>query len=131
MKKTLIQLLFATVLVSGCSSYSVGPIDAGKNSYLISKQLTRFSGDKELLLASVFEQANKVCADKKSTMQVEQLNEYSSIWRGESKATLVFSCIQNKAKQTKVVKASKPAKTTKPVTKNNFPKKSRLMNFAM
>lgn len=139
MNKRIVQLLVTAVLVSGCSSYSVGPIDAGKNSYVISKQAIRFAENKEELLASVFEQANQVCSDKKRTMKVEHLNEYSSFFGGEFKATLVFNCAKVSSK-TKVVKTKKKAKTSKAdkvtktsnaVTKDTFQQKTRLLHYSM
>ena len=123
--------ILSAILLTGCSSYSVGPISAGKNSYIISKQLSSFSSKEEEILAFIFSEANAYCESKKRYMKVEQLNEYIGLIGNDSKTTLVFSCLKEEVKVQKVkaVKKAIVAPAVK-VQKQTFPTKSKLTNYA-
>ncbi|TEW53716.1 hypothetical protein E2R68_11210 [Psychromonas sp. RZ22] len=122
MNKILISIA-SLWLLSGCSSHSVGPLSAGKNSYVVSKQLSSFASKKEDLLTAVFSQANEYCLNKNRYMKVESLNEYIGLIGNDSKTTLHFSCLTQRSK------VHKPTPT--PVVKKQiFPKKEKLTNYA-
>lgn len=124
MKNTILVSLFSVLFLVGCSSHSVGPISAGQNSYVISKQLASFATKEEDLLASIFSQANEHCLEQKRYLKVEQLNEYVGLIGNDSKTTLIFSCLEN-------VKKAKKAPTVKaPVKKQTFPTKNKLNKYA-
>jgi len=130
-------LTFMTVILAGCSTHSVGPISAGKNSYVISKQLSSFSSQEGDLLSSIFSQAQATCNKESHYMKVEQLNEYIGLIGNESKTTLIFSCIEDKKVEiTPEPKVKVPAKISvkkaksEKVEKQTFPNKSKLTNFA-
>lgn len=114
-------------MLGGCSSASVGPISAGKNSYVISKRLSSFSNNEGNVLESIFSQANEYCLNQNRYMQVEHLNEYVGLIGNESKTTLVFSCIRQKIKTYKAA----PLTTPKAVPfQRAFPKKNKLTPYA-
>ncbi|MEL0629211.1 hypothetical protein [Psychromonas aquatilis] len=83
-------------LLMACSSSSVGPVPAGQDSYLISKEPSTFSNNEDELLASILSQANDYCIEKERYMEVRVLNEYFNFFGGDSKTTLVFSCLNEK-----------------------------------
>lgn len=132
---------FSFLLLSGCSTVSVGPIDAGQDSYLISKNLSVFSKQEDKLLASILSQANEYCLEKNRFMEVKHLNEYTGFFGNDSKTTLVFACLSQKEKEYEqlapVVIVSPPApavqapKVVAPsvVKEPDFPP-SKLTNYA-
>lgn len=89
--------MFSILLFSGCSSVSVGPIDAGPDSYVISKEPSTFSNEEDDLLASILSQATEFCSLQKRYMEVKHLNEYTGFFGNDTKTTLVFSCLSEKA----------------------------------
>lgn len=136
--KTLI-CMSSFLLLSGCSSMSIGPIDAGQDSYVISKERATFSNEEDELLSSILTQANEYCVEKKRYMEVKHLNEYTGFFGNDTKTTLVFSCLSEKEnhyeKLPPVVIVSPPVRVapTKvaPVVKEpEFPVKSKLTNYA-
>jgi len=90
--------MFSILLLASCSSVSVGPIDAGPDSYVISKEKSTFSNEEDDLLSSILLQANEYCLQKKRYMEVKHLNEYTGFFGNDTKTTLVFSCLSEKDK---------------------------------
>lgn len=86
-------LMFSMLYLAGCSSVSIGPIEAGEDSYVISKQPATFSSEEDDLLASILAQANAYCLEKKLNMEVKHLNEYTGFFGNDTKTTLVFACL--------------------------------------
>lgn len=133
--------MFSFLLLSGCSTSSIGPIEAGEDSYLISKEQTVFSDKEDKLLASILSQANEYCLEKNRFMEVKHLNEYTGFFGNDTKTTLVFACLSQKEKEYEqlapVVIVSPPApavevpKTVAPVVvkEPEFPP-SKLTNYA-
>jgi hypothetical protein len=127
------------LLLSGCTSMSIGPIAAGQYSYVISKERAAFSNEEDELLSSILTQANDYCVEKKRYMEVKHLNEYSGFFRNDSKTTLVFSCLSEQERHYEklppVVIVSPPAavvptKVAPVVKEPEFPMKSQLNNYA-
>lgn len=145
--KTLISVFCTYVLIlsvlSGCSIHAVGPIPAGKNSYVISKQSAMFAAKEEALLGSIFSQANEHCLEQKRYLKVDQLNEYVGLIGNDSKTTLVFSCLlekkkakapaskvsSNKGVSTKASEVQTPVVKT-PEKKKTFPTNNKLMKYS-
>lgn len=136
--KTLI-CMSSFLLLSGCSSVSIGPISAGQDSYVISKERSAFSNVEDELLASILTQANEYCLEQERYMEVKHLNEYSGFFGNDTKTTLVFSCLSQKEmhyeKLPPVVIVSPPVKVTPTkvepeVKQREFPIKSKLTNYA-
>jgi len=116
--------MFSFLLLSGCSTSSIGPIEAGEDSYLISKEQAVFSEKEDKLLASILSQANEYCLEKNRLMEVKHLNEYTGFFGNDTKTTLVFTCLSQKEKEYEqlapVVIVTPPAPAVK-VTKSVAP----------
>ena len=134
--------MFSILLFSGCSSVSIGPIDAGPDSYVISKEPSTFSNEEDDLLASILSQATEFCSLQKRYMEVKHLNEYTGFFGNDTKTTLVFSCLSEKAKiyqqlpsvviATPIVPAQPvaPVETTPSPKQPEFLHKEKLTNYA-
>jgi len=129
------------LLLSACSSLSVGPISAGQDSYLISKDPSSLSSDEDELLASILSQANEYCVEQQRYMEVKLLNEYFNFFGNDSKTTLVFSCLSEADKSKEnlapvvIVAPSPPVKpapvqVAPAVKEPQFPQKNKLTNYA-
>ncbi|RBW46428.1 hypothetical protein DS885_08205 [Psychromonas sp. B3M02] len=128
-------------LLGGCSTVSVGPIPAGPDSYIISKEISAFSSEEDQLLSSILSQANEYCVEQQRYMEVKHLNEYSGFFGNETKTTLMFSCLSEKQKnyeQLAPVVIAAPTPEVKPVPATpepvveepSFPPKNKLTNYA-
>lgn len=120
-------MYFAVFMLVGCSSVSVGPISAGKNSYVISKQLSSFSLNEDNILESVFSQANEYCLNQNRYMQVEHFNEHVGLIGNDSKLTLVFTCLSQKVKNHKAAPRTNPQVIP---FQSTFPKQDKLTPYA-
>lgn len=89
-------VLSSVLLLMACSSSSIGPVPAGQDSYLISKEPSTFSNDEDEFLASILSQASSYCIEQERYMEVRVLNEYFNFFGGDSKTTLVFTCLDEK-----------------------------------
>lgn len=125
------------LLLSGCTSMSIGPIAAGQDSYVISKERAAFSNEEDELLSSILTQANDYCVENKRYMEVKHLNEYSGFFGNDSKTTLVFSCLSKQKRHyenlpSMIVSppAVVPTKVAPEVKESEFPIKSKLNNYA-
>ncbi|WP_409439791.1 hypothetical protein [Psychromonas sp. GE-S-Ul-11] len=138
--RTLI-IISGFALLSGCSTISIGPIPAGPDSYIISKEISTFSNEEDELLSSILSQANEYCVDQQRYMEVKHLNEYSGWFGNDTKTTLMFSCLSEKEKNyeqlapvviaapTPAVKPA-PVETAPVVEEPSFPPKNKLTNYA-
>lgn len=139
--KALISM-FSILLLASCSSVSVGPIDAGPDSYVISKEQSAFSNEEDDLLASILLQANEYCLQQKRYMEVKHLNEYTGFFGNDIKTTLVFSCLSEKEQVYQqlppavIVAPAVPVQTVAPVEAEpdlkqpEFLHKEKLTNYA-
>jgi len=85
-------LLLLPILVSACATTTSGPIPAGSNTYIISRQAGFFPSGKEPLLEEATGKANEFCASMKKTMKIVTINENMQAIGNFPKATVVFSC---------------------------------------
>jgi hypothetical protein len=90
--KSLIPLL-AFVLVS-CAQTNSGPMPAGKDTYVISRQAGAFPTGKEPLLAEALAEANAKCGKEQKKMLLMSTSENAGpyILGNYPKATIVFRC---------------------------------------
>jgi len=85
----------ATVLalvLAGCATTSTGPVSAGKDTYMISKQAGIFPTGKEPLLQDAMSEATAFCSVAGKTMKVVSVSENMQPIGNFPKATLIFSC---------------------------------------
>jgi hypothetical protein len=90
MKLILPLLLLSTII--GCTSTTSGPIPAGNNTYVVSRQAGMFPSGKEPLLEESLALANGMCASMKKTMKIVTITENMQPIGNFPKATVVFSC---------------------------------------
>ena len=96
-KKTL-QIFFSTiallVICVGCATTSTGPVAAGQDTYIVSRQAGAFPSGREPLLVEAVGEATATCAGMKKTLKIISTTENSGpyILGNYPKATVVFSC---------------------------------------
>jgi len=86
---TALLLLLSLV---GCSTTTNGPIPAGNNTYVVSRQAGMFPSGKEPLLEESLALANSMCASMKKTMKIITVTENMQAIGNFPKATVVFAC---------------------------------------
>ncbi len=91
-----ISLSFLTLLTASCATITTGPISAGKNTYVMSRQEGAFPSGDEPLLAEVISQANIFCKNQDREIKLINSHENSGpyILGNYPKATITFSCIE-------------------------------------
>jgi hypothetical protein len=88
-------LIFISVfLLAGCAQTNTGPMPAGKDTYVISRQAGAFPTGKEPLLAEALAEANAKCDSDKKRMTLLSTNENAGpyILGNYPKATVIFKC---------------------------------------
>jgi hypothetical protein len=89
------KLLFVVCLIIvGCAQTNTGPIPAGKDTYVISRQAGAFPTGREPLLAEALVEANTKCDSEKKKMNLLSTTENSGpfILGNYPKATVIFRC---------------------------------------
>ena len=78
----------------GCAQTNTGPIPAGQDTYLLSRQAGAFPTGKEPLLAEALAEANTKCEaqGKKMVLISNSENQGPYILGNYPKATIVFRC---------------------------------------
>ncbi|WP_156894758.1 MULTISPECIES: hypothetical protein [unclassified Janthinobacterium] len=96
MKRILSVCMLMSVMsvMAGCATSSTGPVAAGPDTFVVSRQAGAFPSGREPLLAEALVEANAKCATVGKTMKllstVENPGPY--VFGNYPKATVVFSC---------------------------------------
>ena len=92
MKLTL--LFAATIALAGCATSSTGPLSAGPDTFVVSRQAGAFPSGREPLLAEALAEANSKCASLGKSMKLISTTENPGpyILGNYPKVTAVFSC---------------------------------------
>ena len=87
-------MLAITFIFAGCAQTNSGPMAAGKDTYVISRQAGAFPTGKEPLLAEALAEANMKCDADKKKMTLLSTNENAGpyILGNYPKATVIFKC---------------------------------------
>lgn len=96
MSKYNLTLIFILIsIIAGCATTTTGPVPAGKNTYVMSRQEGAFPSGSEPLLAEVLAEANVFCSNQDKEVQLINSNENSGpfIMGNYPKATITFSCV--------------------------------------
>ena len=98
--KSLYGLVIVT-LVTGCATTTTGPMPAGKNTYVMSRQEGAFPSGSEPLMAEVLAEAGVFCSNQDK--EVKLINSIENpgpyILGNYPKATVTFSCIEPSSSQ--------------------------------
>jgi len=94
-----ISYVLAAVLVllsAGCATTTTGPIAAGENTYVISRQEGAFPSGNEPLLAEAIAEANNFCSSLDKIIKLINTRENPGpyILGNYPKATVTFSCVE-------------------------------------
>ena len=94
--KNIIYGMFTIVLVSGCATTTTGPMPAGKNTYLMSREEGAFPSGSEPLMAEVLAEASAFCSNQNKELKLINSTENPGpyIFGNYPKATITFSCIE-------------------------------------
>jgi hypothetical protein len=90
----LLLLPVCLFLVVGCATTSTGPVAAGVDTYVISRQAGAFPSGREPLLTEALAEASATCSSMKKTLTVISTNENSGpyVLGNYPKATVMFTC---------------------------------------
>ena len=90
----LLLLPFCLFLLVGCATTSTGPVAAGVDTYVISRQAGAFPSGREPLLTEALAEASATCSSMKKTLTVISTNENSGpyVLGNYPKATVMFTC---------------------------------------
>ena len=82
-------------LLAGCATTSTGPLPAGQDTFVVSRQAGAFPSGREPLLAEALAEANAKCAGSGKAVKLLSTTENPGpyILGNYPKATIVFSCI--------------------------------------
>ena len=88
------SIFVVTLMIVGCAQTNTGPMSAGKDTYVISRQAGAFPTGKEPLLAEALAEANVKCDSEKKKMNLLSTTENPGpyILFNYPKATVVFRC---------------------------------------
>lgn len=99
MSKTwLICIISVGALISGCATTTTGPIPAGQNMYVMSRQEGAFPSGDEPLLSEVVAEANIFCSSFGKYVKLADTRENPGpyVLGNYPKATITFSCVDEK-----------------------------------
>jgi len=97
MIRILYVLAVVLIIISiGCATTTTGPIVAGENEYIISRQEGAFPSGNEPLLAETIAEANIFCSNLNKVMKLINTHENPGpyIFGNYPKATVTFSCVE-------------------------------------
>tara|TARA_R110001592_G_C13077223_1_gene742334 strand:+ start:1096 stop:1404 length:309 start_codon:yes stop_codon:yes gene_type:complete len=94
--KSISLSILIMVLISGCATTTTGPMPAGKNTYVMSRQEGAFPSGSEPLMAEVLAEANIFCSNQDKEIKLINATENPGpyILGNYPKATITFSCIE-------------------------------------
>ena len=89
-----IFFVVAALALVGCATSSTGPISAGPDTFVVSRQAGAFPSGREPLLAEALAEASAKCASLGKTMKLVSTAENPGpyILGNYPKATVIFSC---------------------------------------
>jgi hypothetical protein len=90
------SVIVFTAVFLGCATTTTGPIPAGKNTYIISRQEGALPSGDEPLLAEAIAEANNFCSSLNKVVKLINTHENSGpyIFGNYPKATVTFSCVE-------------------------------------
>ena len=93
MKRILPVFVLMSTIV-GCGTSSTGPVAAGSDTFVVSRQAGAFPSGREPLLAEALVEANTKCSTLGKTMKLLSTTENPGpyIFGNYPKATVIFSC---------------------------------------
>jgi len=94
--KKLIYVVSISVFMSGCATTTTGPMPAGKNTYVMSRQEGAFPSGSEPLMAEVLAEAGVFCSNQDKDIKLIDSRENPGpyIMGNYPKATITFSCVE-------------------------------------
>lgn len=92
--KKLMSVVLVVVTLAGCATTSTGPVSAGQDTFVISRQAGAFPSGREPLLTETLSEATATCAGMKKNLKVISTTENPGpyILGNYPKATVMFSC---------------------------------------
>ncbi|GEM_PF-6873553 len=81
--------LISLILIIGCATKTTGPVPAGKNTYVMSRQEGAFPSGSEPLMAEVLLEANVFCTNQDK--EVKLIDSYEIIILCNRRAETIFS----------------------------------------
>lgn len=87
--------LLLALSLSGCATTSTGPIAAGNDTFVVSRQAGALPSGREPLLAEAIAEANTKCSSLQKSLKLVSTTENPGpyVFGNYPKATVIFSCI--------------------------------------
>jgi hypothetical protein len=95
--QNLVRIIFTIALISGCATATTGPMPAGKDTYVLSRQEGAFPSGTKPLMAEALAEAGVFCSsqDKEFKLIDTMENQGPYILGNYPKTTITFSCIES------------------------------------
>ncbi len=97
MLKNFLIIATLSLSIAGCATKTIGPIVAGKNIYIVSREEGAFPTGNEPLLKEALEEAERFCISLNKTVKIIDTEEHRQIIGAYPKASVTFSCVDNSA----------------------------------
>ena len=94
-KYLLIAIVVLMSTTSGCATKTIGPLVAGENTYILSREEGAFPTGNKPLLKEALKEAADFCLSLGKIIKLIDTEEHRQIIGGFPKATVTFSCIEN------------------------------------
>ena len=88
----IILSIIATSLLYGCATKTIGPLAAGENTFIISREEGAFPTGSDPLLQEALNEATSFCLNQNKKMKLINSQESRQIIGAYPKATVTFSC---------------------------------------
>jgi hypothetical protein len=93
--KNLTAISLLSLVLAGCGTTSSGPVSAGADTYVVSRQAGAFPSGREPLLVEALAEANAKCGSVRKAMKLLSTAENAGpyILGNYPKATVIFACV--------------------------------------
>ena len=98
MSKNLLLAIIVLISISGCATKTIGPLVAGKNTYIISREEGAFPTGNKPLLKEALQEADNFCSSLDKVVKLIDTEQHRQIIGGFPKATVTFSCVEDAGK---------------------------------
>ena len=102
MSKYLLIVIVSLISTTfGCATQTIGPLVVGKNTYIVSREEGAFPTGNKPLLKEALKEAEVFCSSLDKIVKLIGTEEHRQIIGAYPKATVTFSCVENKINKTR------------------------------
>jgi len=89
----IILIAFSTINLTSCATKTIGPLVAGNNTWIISREEGAFPTGNKPLLKEALEEATNFCKNLEKELKLINTEESRQIIGAYPKATVTYTCI--------------------------------------